>query len=102
LPGRRRSVENYIKDRIDEVNRLGGKVQRIHTDFVGDEDALFNASVAFGEFDAATLSIFEHVSSAEGVARPEKYGYQCQYENDFLFRYDFDPVGHPRCPTTSI
>jgi hypothetical protein len=96
--GRRRSVENYIKDRIDELYHLGGRVRRVHTDFVEDEEALFNAEITFGDLDVGTLWIFEHVSIVEGVAQPAKYGYQCLYEEAFLFRYDFDPIQHPEMP----
>ena len=86
MAGRRRSVENYVKDHTEELHRLGGAVYRVHTDFFDGEEALFHASVVFGEFSAANLSIFEHVSMVEGAAQPEKYGYQCQYEADFLLR----------------
>jgi hypothetical protein len=60
---------------------------------------MLHAWITFGDFDNALLSVFEHVVSGEGSARPEKYGYQCQYgPEEFLFRYDFDPVQHPEMP----
>src|SRR5215210_4521772 len=55
--------------------------------------------MSFGEFDYGALSVCENVGHSEaGIPHRRKYGYQCNYRTDFLFRYDRDPVQHPDMP----
>jgi hypothetical protein len=58
--------------------------------------------VTFGEFDAGLLSAFEHLVLEDDTSHRRKYGYQCQYDDAFLFRYDRDGVQHPDIQSTSI
>lgn len=99
MPGPRQSLDDYARDRIAQLYGLGGVVRDARANLIEDESATVHGWVTFGETDSGLLGIYEHVALADdGTPHREKYGYQCQYGDQFLFRYDHDPVQHPDMP----
>jgi len=94
MAGPRRSLDEYVKDRIDQLYSLGGVVRGVVVNKLPNAISI-HAQVTFGEFNDGLLGVYEHVVLEDGVPHRRKYGYQCQYEDSFLFRYDRDPVQHP-------
>lgn len=97
MSGPRRSLDDYLTDRIGQFGSLGGVVRRIHIDEFGDEAAIHGV-ISFGASDQAVLHVFEHIVIEDDRPHRAKYGYRCSYDDDFLFRYDRDPLGHPEMP----
>jgi hypothetical protein len=99
VPGPRRSLGDYVVDRVAQLATLGGTVRRVQVrDFPSIGEATIHATLTFGSRDQAVLTIFEHIEVSGGAPHRIKYGYGAAYENDFLFREDRDPLGHPEMP----
>jgi Family of unknown function (DUF6516) len=101
VPGPRQSLDDYVRDRIAQFHNLGGVARDgcFGTVDEGGEWATVHGWVTFGEYDAGLLGIFEDIAFGEdGTPHRSKYGYQCLYDQDILFRYDFDHVQHPEMP----
>jgi hypothetical protein len=101
MPGPRQSLDDYVRDRIVQLGTIGGTVREAFAgvDDAAGEWATLHGWVTFGEFDAGVLGIFENlVLGDDGSPHRTKYGYECMYDDDHLFRYDFDPVQHPEMP----
>lgn len=94
--GPRRSLGDYVDDRIQQFQNLGGVVEGVLVNEVG-EWSILHAEIQFG--DGGVLSIYELVELDEHL-RPHrrKYSYHCQHRDEMLFRYDRDPVQHPEMP----
>lgn len=56
------------------------------------------ASVTFGDADGGLLIVYEHLRMVDGRPHRFKYSYHANIGNDFVFRYDRDPVVHPEMP----
>lgn len=96
MPGPRLSLDDYARDRIAQLHGLGGVVREANAILVGDDSATVHGWVTFGETDGGLLGVYEHVIlEDDGTPHRLKYGYQCQHGDQFLFRYDRDPVQHP-------
>jgi Family of unknown function (DUF6516) len=59
---------------------------------------VLRAFLVFGERGLGHLWILERVVVEDGVARRARFSYHVEYDGDFLFRYDLDPVAHPENP----
>jgi hypothetical protein len=100
VPGPRQSLDDYIRDRVGQFHSFGGSVL---VGWGGVIDGLgwatLHGAITFGERNAGQLGVFEIVQLDEhGVPHRLKYGYQCLYDRDFLFRYDYDPIQHDDMP----
>jgi hypothetical protein len=101
MPGPQQSLDDYVRDRVGQLYTLGGDVgPAVGTvDEEAGEWASVHGAIAFGEFNLGLLSIFEDIEhGVDGSPHRRKYGYHCAYDQDFLFRYDFDPLPHPDMP----
>lgn len=92
MPGPRRSIDEYLADRIQQFGALGARVDDIQVLKLPDGDATLTARV---DFDArARLMAFEHVRIEDDRPHRVKYSYNVFLDGEFLFRYDRDP-NHP-------
>lgn len=99
MPGPRQSLDDYARDRIAQLHTLGGVVREAGAILIGDQSATLHGWVTFGETDSGLLSAYEHlILQDDGTPHRQKYGYQCQYGDAFLFRYDRDAVQHQYMP----
>lgn len=101
MPGPRQSLDDYLRDRIVQLQGLGGSLREADglLDEVAGEWGTLTAVVTFGELNLGFLAIFEDLElGADGTPHRIKYGYHCGHGDTFLFRYDFDPVPHPDMP----
>jgi hypothetical protein len=97
--GAQASLDDYLRDRIAQLHSIGGTVQQAFGNIVEGGGATLHGTVTLGDANSGVLGVFEHLALDEGGSpHREKYGYQCLHRDQFLFRYDFDPIQHPDMP----
>jgi hypothetical protein len=97
MPGPRRTLDEYVADRIRELQDLGGAVDFIRTTET-PKNAIIHASVSFGEHGEGILIAYEHLRMKDERPHRFKYGYRVSHGDDYLFAYHRDPTAHPEMP----
>ena len=92
---RRQILDDYAWDRLDDLTDCGGVITRSQVTAVNDAEIQILATV---EFDFLTFHVLEVVEVRRGRAHRRKYSYGCIDDGENVFRYDRDPVSHPRMP----
>lgn len=95
MPGPRRTLAEYVADRISQFSSLGAVVRSCDANEF-PADVVIHAVLSFGE--SGLMQVYEHIRIDTGRPHRFKYGYRCSDGTDFLFRYDRDPTGHPEMP----
>lgn len=100
MAGPRRSVCDYVADRIAQLQDLGALVRSVKTHEFPNGHAAIHAHLEFGEENPVKLTVFEHVQlGPDGkTAHRLKYGYHAARAGEPIFQYDRDPTGHPEMP----
>jgi hypothetical protein len=99
MPGPRRTLGEYLADRVAQFGALGGVVRDVRVvEFEGIDDATISGVVTFGENNERVLTAFEHVRVVNGRPHREKYSYRAFYCDSALFGYDRDYEKHPQQP----
>jgi hypothetical protein len=100
MPGPRKSLDDYIKDRLHQFGDLGGVLRQAVVNVLeGLDAATIHARVTLGESESGLLTAFELVVlTRDGTPHRAKYAYHCMYDGQFLFSYDRDSVQHPEMP----
>jgi hypothetical protein len=90
-------LDDYLDERVHELGSLGGEIQEVDLHEFGDS-ASIHAFIAFGSDGSGLLTVFEFVRMDEREPRTRRYAYQGTCDGDFLFRFDYDPIGRPAMP----
>jgi hypothetical protein len=100
MPGPRQSIDDYLKSRIAQLHDLGGVLRQAIVNIVDELGvATLHAWVTLGDADNGLLSVYETVVIGhDGAPHRAKYAYHCEHAGGFLFRYDRDPLQHPKMP----
>ena len=100
MPGPRQSIDDYLKSRLAQLHDLGGVMRQAIVNIFDELGvATLHAWVTFGESESGLLSVYEVVVIGHDRApHRAKYGYHCEHDGVFLFRYDRDPLQHPAMP----
>jgi hypothetical protein len=86
-----------LEKRIGRLGALGGGLQEIDVHEFGDSAAI-HAFVQFDGGERGLLTVFEFVRAEHDGPVTRRYAYHCTRGADFLFRYDYDPIGRPDMP----
>jgi len=98
-PGPRRSLRDYVADRLSQLSDLGGIVTGAHAIEFGTGDATITGRVMLeSESSRGMLTVFEHLRVIDGRPRRWKYGYRLWVNGEQRVGYDRDPTGHPEMP----
>ena len=104
MPGPRQSIDDYLKSRLAQLHDLGGVMRQAIVNIFDELGvATLHAWVTFGESESGLLSVYEVVVIGHDRApHGAKYGYHCEHDGVFLFRYDPTRYSIRLCRTTSI
>jgi hypothetical protein len=97
MAGPRRTLDEYIADRVQQLTDLGGVLGPTQVN-EGKTDAVLMSSVRCGDGEDAVLTVFEHLKLVRGRPHRFKYSYQGSVGTELIFRYDRDPVVHSEMP----
>lgn len=99
MPGPKRTVGEYLSDRIAQFQDLGARVVSITTQEFGPDHAVVFAQLVFEGAAPVSLAALEHITEKpDGTPHRAKYSYHAAQGDRFLFRYDRDPKIHPEMP----